>query len=168
MRLTQINYPEGVINYIMKYCLAIILCFGFYKSSAQKAISNIDSVYYLADTTKTPFKDRMLDVGVESDFKYFTLKCPCLKYNAEPTFIYKIKDTGQQIDGNAFKMIKTRSLPTLISLAKQTSDLTTTVLHVYFFIERNEENSYIIHKVRLLTPKKPSMVIDYQNIPPDN
>jgi len=168
MRQHQTNYREAVIN-SMKYRLSIILCFCCYIACAQKTVSNnIDSIYYLIDASKTPVKERMLDIGVESTYQYFTIKCPCLKYNAEPTFVYKIKDAGQTINRDDFDKLKTVSLRTLINLAKQTVDLTATTLYVYFFIEKKEDDIYIVHKVRLITPRKREVIMDYETIPIDS
>jgi len=148
----------------MKYFFTIILSFSLYTACAQKATNNIDSIYYFLDTANTPVKEQMWDVGIESKYKYFTIKCPCLKYNSEPTFVYDLKNIGQRIDRNSFDKINTKSLATLITLAKQTSDLTAETLYVYFLIEKSG-NNYDIHKVRLLTPRKRETSIDYENIP---
>jgi hypothetical protein len=152
----------------MKYCFSIILCLNFYAAFAQKAVvHNIDSVYYLIDTANSSVKDRMWDIGVESTSKYFTIECPCLKYNAKPTFIYRIKEPAQIINKNAFEKLNIRSLAMLINYAKQTTDLTATELYIYFFIEKNNDNEYVMHKVRLMAPRKQQVIIDYENIQRD-
>ena len=139
-----------------KNCLSFILCFSFYTANAQKAaINNIDSIYYFIDTAKTPINDRMWDIGIESSYQYFSIKCQCLKYGAEPIFVYKTKDPGQTIDKKAFRNLETVSLLKLINLAKQTADLTATTLYIYFFIEKKNKKDYTIHKVRLIIPQKP-------------
>jgi hypothetical protein len=149
----------------MKYYFSIILCISFYTARAQKArINNIDSIYYFVDTAKIPIKERMMDIGIESTYQYFTIMCPCLKYNTNPTFIYKIKDSGQTIDKAAFDKLNTVTLIKLINLAKQTADLTATTLYIYFFIEKNNDDKYIIHKTKLVTPRKPEIIQDYENI----
>jgi hypothetical protein len=153
----------------MKYCFLVILCLSSYIGSAQKVrINNIDSIYYYMDTVNTPVKERMWDAGIESTYQYFTIKCPCLKYNAEPTFIYKINDPGQTISKNTFDNLNTVNLVKLISLAKQTTDMTATTLYIYFFIEKKVNSEYITHKVRLITPRKPEVLIDYEIIPSNN
>jgi hypothetical protein len=151
--------------YTMKYFFSIILSIGFYTAFAQKArINSIDSIYYFVDTIKTPAKERILEIGIESPYQYFTIKCPCLKYNAEPTFVYKLTDSGGKIDKSAFDKLNTVSLVKLINLAKQTADLTATTLYIYFFVEKKSNNEFVIHKARLVMPRKPEVIIDYQKV----
>lgn len=148
----------------MKYFFSIILFFSFFGAYAQKArINNIDSIYYFVDTANTPIKERMMDIGIESTYQYFTILCPCLRYNAYPTFTYKRNDLGQTIDKTVFDKLITVSLTKLINLAKQTTDLTATTLYIYFFIEK-KNNSYAIHKTRLIQPRKPEVIQDYEKI----
>ena len=149
----------------MKYILLIFFCFTFFKVSAQKNVNNIDSVYYLLDTTSTPIRERMWDVGIESRYKYFTIKCPCLKYGNEPTFIYNINDPGEKRTESYILKLNTVSLSKLIDLAKKTTDLTAHTLYIFYLVEKNSNSEYSIHKTRLLTPRKPQVSIDYEDIP---
>lgn len=151
----------------MRYFLIIFFCFSLCKASAQKAVSNIDTVYYLLDTASTPSRDRMWDIGVESSYKFFTIKCPCLKYNSEPTFIYNLKEPGQKISNNSVSKFNTVGLSSLIAFAKKTTDLTAQTLYIFYLIEKNNTNEYTIHKMRLLAPRKRAASIDYENIPPE-
>lgn len=135
-----------------KTCLIVALCFSFMITRAQKVVNNMDSVYYYVDAASTPVKDRMWEVGTESKVKYFAIKCPCLKDNAWPNFIYRLSDQGEKIDKNQFGKINMRDLPTLIRLAKEDNNLTATTLHIYFFIEKSNDNEYIVHKTKLYIP----------------
>lgn len=150
----------------MKYFLIIFLCFTLSKASAQKAAGNIDTVYYLLDTAGTSLKDRMWDIDVESQYKYFTIKCPCLKYNSEPTFIYNLKEPGKKIDSKLISKFSTVSLSSLIDLAKKTTDQTAQTLYIFYIIEKDNSNDYTAHKTRLVTPRKRQASIDYENISP--
>lgn len=146
--------------------IILILSSATLHASAQKAVSNIDTVYYLLDTAKTPLKDRMWDIGVESRYKYYTIQCPCLKFNNSPTFVYNLKEGGTKISGDQIARFAFVSLPSLIERAKVTTDLTATTLYIFYIVEKNRENEYISHKMSLLTPRKPVTIIDYENITP--
>jgi len=150
----------------MKYFLIVILWLNIYSASAQKVANNIDTVYYLLDTTNTTPKDRMWDVGIESQYKYFTVKCPCLKYNSEPTFVYNLKDSGQSVSNASLSKIRMVSLPTLIDFAKKTTDLTAQTLCVFYIVEIGKDHEYIVHKTRLLTPRKREASVDFENVTP--
>ncbi|PWK75299.1 hypothetical protein LX99_03792 [Mucilaginibacter oryzae] len=149
----------------MKYLLIIFLCLNILGAYAQKRINNIDSIYYLVDTANTPLKDRMWDIGIESQYKYLTIKCPCLKFNIEPTFIYKLKDPGQKINDGYFSKLKIVSLAKLIELTKKTTDLTAQTLYIFYIIEKDANGGYIYHKTRLIQPRKKEVSIEYENIP---
>jgi hypothetical protein len=151
-----------------KNCLSIILCFVFYTSYAQKTIANrVDSIYYLIDTAKTPFNDRMWDIGIEGSFKYYTIACSCLQYNRQPTFFYRTNFKGQVIkqkDLNRFKFIK---LSDLIIKAKKYTDTTYKGKYAIFFVEHSD-GKFILHKVSLSEPRKPVVNIDYEIMPMDS
>jgi hypothetical protein len=135
---------------------------------AQKASSNnIDTVYYFIDTAGTPLKDRMWEVGIESNIKYFTSRCPCLKNNQGITFFYRLKNSGKKIDKNAFNNINTIDLASLLSFGKKATDLTATTLYVYFFIEKNSDKEFVIHEAKIYRPREGMKIIDYENIPAD-
>jgi len=151
----------------MKSLLIILMLFcAAYSASAQKAISNIDTVYYLLDTTKTPLKDRMWDIGIEERYKYYTIQCPCLKFNNSPTFVYNLKEGGTKMSGDQIARLSFVSLSSLIERAKAATDLTATTLYIFYIIEKNAENEYISHKMSLLPPRQPVKYIDYDNITP--
>ena len=140
-----------------KYIMFLVLIFSFLKTNAQETIKR-DTIYYLLDTTQTPKKDRMWDIFVESKIKCFIIKCPCLQYNSNPTFTYKITDAINIISKKEIKDINTVDISTLIEIAKGNLGK----LHTYpviIFIEKHNK-SYIIHKVRLQTPIKPIVIID--------
>lgn len=148
----------------MKYILSILLCCTFLTASAQKTVKNIDTIYYLLDTANTSLKDRMWDIGIESKYKYYTIKCPCLNYGNEPTFVYDVKNQGEKHDNDFVLNLRTISLSMLIDLAKKATDMTAQTLYIFYLIEKNN-SEYRIRKVRLLTPRKHDASIDYENVP---
>ncbi|QEM13234.1 hypothetical protein [Mucilaginibacter rubeus] len=139
----------------MKAILIICLCFTFFTTYAQKGVNNIDTVNYLLDTANTPLNDRMWDIGIESKYKYYTIKCPCLKFNNYPTFLFDVKEQGRKINKDQITKIKFISLGSLIDLAKTTTDLTAQTLYIFYIVEKTKREGYISHKVRLVTPRQP-------------
>src|ERR1700749_3113708 len=93
----------------LEYYFSIILCFSFYATHAQKVIVNdTRALYYLVDTAKTSVGDRMWNINTgDSMFKYYTIKCPCLRNDGEPTFYYfKSKDNGTYISQKELNALK--------------------------------------------------------------
>jgi hypothetical protein len=125
--------------------------------------SKIDTIYYLVDTIKTPEKERMWNVCVESNTKCFEIECPCLQYDSKPTFTYRLSSPEQDINENQLEKITTVGITTLINIAK--GDIGK--LHTYpriIFIEK-QDKMYVMHRVYLQEPRKPSVIIDSITIP---
>jgi len=120
----------------------------------------IDSVYYLLDTAKTPIRDRMWEIGIEVPFKYYTVLCPCLKYNNQLTFAHKIGETGKMYKN--INLMRLTTLPDLISKAKKHVD---NGFNGYtFFLIEHSGKSYVVYKVGIVPPKDNKPSIDYENI----
>src|SRR5580704_19166651 len=78
-----------------KFTLLFLFLYSF--NAFAQNLRKIDSVYYLVDTTKTSLNDRMWDIGFEGKFKYYTILCPCLQNDRQPTFFYRVNFEGQII-----------------------------------------------------------------------
>ncbi|GGB27640.1 MULTISPECIES: hypothetical protein [Mucilaginibacter] len=150
---------KNLLTTLILFCVAL-------SASAQKAVSNIDTIYYLLDTANTPVKDRMWDIGVESQYKYYAIQCPCLKFNNYPTFVFNVKDPGRKISGDQITAFNFVSLSSLIERAKKTSDLTAQTLYVFYIVEKSDANEYVSHKIRLLPTRQQVTTIDKENILP--
>jgi hypothetical protein len=141
----------------------LLCCFNTYAQKSRK----IDSVYYLLDTTKTSVNDRMWEIELESEFKYYTLQCPCLQFDNKPTFLYKVDiNKGQIIKRKNLKSIKFIKLSDLIIDAKKYADVNFNKKFVFFFVEPYKKD-FICHQIGLLFPKKRSVSIDYEVMPLD-
>lgn len=147
------NYQEDVNN--MKKIALIILILGSYRSYAQHAV-NMNAIYYLIDTTHTLINDRMWDIHEEApSIKTYTIKCPCLQYNNEPTFIYNIGQTETRtITRTDVRSVKLIPLYDLILKAKEATNVNFKGHYEFYLIEPYGKG-YIIHKVRLLPALKP-------------
>jgi hypothetical protein len=148
----------------MKKIILIILCYCSINSYAQKS-QNVDSVYYLLDTIKTPAKDRIWEIHLEyPSLKIYTIQCSCLAYDSSPAFVYRSNEQ-QTLAKKDIKNFKLISLVKLIGLTKL---ITTKMLDhkvVFFIIEPHGQN-YTLSRVHLLKPSKPrGPSIDYENIP---
>jgi len=151
----------------MKKIFLAVLLFCSINASAQK-IPETDSVYYLVDTVKTAANDRLWDIHEEyPSFKVYTIQCPCLQYNRQPSFIYDTKQVkGRVVSKDEFKTIKLSSLVSLIVKAKQFTSDDFKGKYAIFFIEP-AGRQYILYKVRLLRPTRTRDIsIDYENVPP--
>lgn len=133
-------------------------------SYATGRVEKKDTLYYLADTAKVPLNDRMVDIGIEAPFKYYTIQCECLAYNQKPTFYfnYEKDGRGEQLSGTGLGTIRLITLSELISLAKQQGNGFNSQ-HVVFFIEP-WGSEYVKHKVMLLKPQKRDPSIDTETI----
>ena len=111
---------------------------------------------------------QMWDIHDEyPSLKMYTIKCPCLKYDQEPSFVYD--DTGDnkgiKINEKQLKALKPVSLAALILKAKQFTSADFKGKYAIFLVEP-AGSSYIFHQVRLLNPTKPrENTVDYENIP---
>jgi len=103
----------------MKKIYFIVLFLNAFIATAQK--QQIDSIYYLIDTAKTPINDRMWDIHEEyPSLKLYIIKYPCLLYGQKPTFVYDVTaNKGITINKAGFDHIKFIDLPTLILKAKE-------------------------------------------------
>jgi hypothetical protein len=138
----------------MRYYFTIILCFSFYATYAQKAaINNIDSIYYLIDTTKTPVNDRMWKITMNGTFRQYTIQCPCLINNGKPQFFYDIanKDTGVYISQKELKALKLIHLSALILKAKQIESNENKHDYALFLIEAKGKK-YFMHEASFINP----------------
>lgn len=99
-----------------------------------QVVNKKDTVYYLADTIKTPVKDRILTAETVKDFKFYTIKCYCLTTNYHIVFRGNI---SKQLLLNkiTFKKIKLISLPQLIELATKNDNTYFDQKFVIYFIE---------------------------------
>jgi len=153
----------------MKYYFLIILCFSLYVSRAQKStINNNNSLYYFIDTVSTPVKDGMWQIGIEGPFKYYSVKCPCLEYNQQPTFLYNyIKSPeGKVISKDELRRLKFISLPNLITLVKNVDYKGFKNKYAIFFIEPLGKG-FSCKRVFFSPPRKPQINIDYEIIHSD-
>lgn len=133
----------------MKKLLLVCLIFSSVKLFAQGLKTN-DSLYYLLDTTKTPVNERLWRIETNSQFKLYTLNCPCLKYNGMPQFFYSLTEAGdpaQVMTKTGLKRLKLIALHELISRSRQLLD-TAIISHAFSFIEPFGKN-YILHRVDL-------------------
>ncbi|MFI5139843.1 MAG: hypothetical protein ACHQIM_18620 [Sphingobacteriales bacterium] len=146
----------------MKKIFFIVLLFCSLNAFAQTK-QKIDSIYYLLDTVKIPVNDRIWEIGVEGNFKYYTILCPCLAYGLQPTFFYRMDFGGQIINNTNLRTVKFISISSLILKAKKFTDSSFKGKYAIFFIE-GKEKEFISHKVSLRPAKKPEILIDYENI----
>lgn len=120
-------------------------------------VSKIDSIYYLLDTAKTQINDRLWDIHEEyPSLKIYIIKCPCLPFDNQPTFI---ENTGvapnEIISKKKILGLKFISLERLISMAKQiATDNEKKNIYSFFFIEPTG-NEFVLHHVRLHNLTKP-------------
>jgi len=137
----------------------------FTKTEAQ-ILTNRDTVYYLVDTAKTPPMDRLIKVGTEGPWYFFSIECTCLKYNQRPTFIYDLKNPGSEpVNNSILKKIKFISLSKLLELSRDDAGEAFNNKHLAYFIEK-KGNKYVKTKVRLLKPLRHETINDYENIQP--
>jgi hypothetical protein len=138
---------------VKKYYISIIACLVLNAATAQKTTSKINNLYYLLDTGKTQVADRMWTVMADRIFKYYTIKCPCLKNDGEPTFVYDIerKGTGTHLSPNQLKKLKLISLSDLILKVKQIENNGYKRDCLISLIEP-DGNKYIIHEMFFVNP----------------
>jgi len=136
----------------MRYCLTIILSLWAFSCFAQRHYKE-DTIYYLIDTAKTPVKERMWDISADNIYKYYTIQCPCLKYDGKPTFFYDIegKDSGTLIRKKKLKAIKLVNLSFLILKSKQIENNDYRNDYHIFLIEPKEK-IYVMHEVSFVNP----------------
>ena len=147
--------------------ILLVILISNLSATAQK-LRKVDTVYYLVDTLKTPVNDRMLQTGIDGAFKYYAIKCECLKYDQNPTFIYNRKKTENTslITEDAFKQINFTTLTQLISLAQQDGGDSFNSRHIAYIIEQDKDG-YVKHKVKLLKPQQRITGIDYEVVKRD-
>jgi hypothetical protein len=110
----------------------------------------------------------MWNISLESPFKYYILRCPCLQYDNEPTFLYRVDlNKGQVIKKENLKSIKFSKLSDLIIDARKYSDVNSKGKFAFFFIEPDKRD-FICHKIGLLHPRKKNISIDYEVIQSDS
>jgi hypothetical protein len=129
-------------------------------ASAQYAKKK-DSLYFLLDTIKTPYNDRMWDISFEGN-KYYTILCPCLRYNGRPTFLLLKSNKIIFIDNKALVKLRKIKIISLINLAKSgAEDGSFNKLHNMFIIEPKAKQ-YAVSKVALMPPsdRRPSIDIE--------
>jgi hypothetical protein len=149
----------------MKKLSFFILLFCSFNTFAQTPKK--DTIYYLIDTTKTPVKDRMWEIGEEGPLKYYSFRCACLKYNLSPTFIYNLKNEGKFISMHDLKSINLITLAKLIDFSRENLGDSFNNKHIAYFIEPNGKE-FVMHKVRLIQPRKREPTIDSEIIKPDS
>jgi hypothetical protein len=151
----------------MKKLIIIFLFLYSFNVCAQKAPKQ-DSVYYFVDTLHTSPKDRMWEIDVEGPFKYYSVKCPCLEYNQQPTFLYNyIKSPeGKVISKDELRRLKFISLPNLITLVKSVDYKGFKNKYAIFFIEPLGKG-FSCKRVFFAPPRKPQINIDYEIIHSD-
>ena len=131
------------------YILSIFLSFHSLAWASPKA----DTIYYLLDLAKIPANDRMWDIHGTDQYKYYTIQCPCLKFNGKPTFVSETSDKGQIINKTQIKDFKLISLEALISRSKALLDNNIQPGAVSFFLIEPEAKNYVIRKVITLNPE---------------
>lgn len=139
-------------------CYKKLIFFLFIFSSTRsigQSGQKIDSVYYLLDTTKTPFRERMWRIYNESGVtnKYYEIQCPCLHNNGKPTFIYAGEINPRFISKSYLQTIKLSDLPELIIKAKQFLDSNKNN-DAFFFVEPLKKG-YIINRLIPFNPLTP-------------
>ena len=140
----------------MKNILFLILLFVFSGNVIAQNSKKIDSIFYLLDTLKTSVNDRMWDIGIDGQFKYYTIECACLEHGLKPTFLYRLDDMGKVYDSKQIGVLKQSSLINLINSAKKLA--TVKDKGTSFFIIEPAKNKYVVHKVFLIEPRKPDVV----------
>jgi len=149
----------------MKKIFFIILFFCSINAFAQVK-QKIDSIYYLLDTIKVPANARMWDIHEEyPSLKIYSIRCHCLQYDKEPTFVYNIgNEKDYIISKKDLSIIKCVNLTTLILKSKQFTAIGFKEKYAIFRIEPSGKK-YVVRRVRLLKPNKPrEPSIDYENI----
>ena len=135
-------------NLLFTVIISLIANYAF----ANKIIKR-DTVFYLLDTTNWAVKDRMWVEGIEGKFRYYILQCPCLQYEAKPTFICRTEEAGEIVSNDFLTDHTLVSLPDLIVKTKKylkSSNKNSTV----FFIVEHINGSYLKRRVGLITPEK--------------
>ncbi|MGZ3755312.1 MAG: hypothetical protein ACXVAY_21640 [Mucilaginibacter sp.] len=131
------------------YILGIFLSFHSFAWSSPKA----DTIYYLLNMAKIPANDRMWDIHGTDQYKYYTIQCPCLKFNGKPTFVSETSDKGQIMNKTQIKDFTLISLEALISRSKALLDNNIQPGAVSFFLIEPEAKNYVIRKVFPLNPE---------------
>jgi hypothetical protein len=115
-----------------------------------------DTVYYLADTSKTPVKDRMLNINTEvysrqgklDTIQAFRIICNCLPFGYYPTFTRHLSQKRRLMTRKELEKIKLVSLPDLLSLVLKNYDHDFSSKHSVIIIEATK-NEYFSGEVFL-------------------
>lgn len=148
--------------------ILLIIIVSSLSALAQKQ-QKADTLFYLVDTTKAPVNDRTVQIGVDGSFKYYAIKCECLKFDQMPTFFYNLKKDKlySLITEDSFKQINFATLDQLINLFQTNKGGSFNSRHVIYFIEY-ENGAHVKHRVKLFIPPKKIPTIDYENIKKDS
>jgi len=134
----------------MKTISFIILLFCSLNGYCQKKQKYpLDTVYYLADTSKTPVKDRMISISAEvysrqgklDTIQAFRINCNCLPFGYSPTFTRHLNQKRRLITSKDLEKIKLISLPDLLSLVLKNYDHDFNLKHAVIIIEATK-NEY--------------------------
>lgn len=138
----------------MKKLILVFFIFIYTNSIAQNG-QKVDSVYYLLDTTKTPFRERMWHTYYESGVtnKYYEIQCPCLHNNGKPTFMYAGEINPKFISKSYLQTLKLSDLSEFIIKAKQFLDSNKNN-DAFFFVEPLKKG-YIINRLIPFNPLTP-------------
>jgi hypothetical protein len=150
----------------VKIVLLILFLWIDLKAAFAQSKVKRDTIYYVIDTAKIPVNARMLDIGVEGPYKYYTIQCPCLEYGQRPNFTYRRDVKDKLMTASQLKSIKQVNLISLIQKAKEFTNKAFTSTYAFFFIEPNGKG-YVIHQVHLATPINQEPIVDFITVTND-
>lgn len=135
----------------MKKISFIILLFcSLHVFSQKKQKYPLDTVYYLADTSKTSVKDRMINISTEvysrqgkpDTIQCFRINCNCLPFGYYPTFTRHLSQKRRLITPKELEKIKLISLHDLLSLVLKDYDHDFYRKHAVIIIEAIENKHF--------------------------
>jgi hypothetical protein len=132
--------------------IVIILLYLYSSNAFAQNESTTNPVYYLLDTSKTPISERIWHIDNDGPWKYYTIQCHCLQYNAEPTFAYDTrKDISRIISKKELKSITLINISDLIDSVKKNLENGRKEAYTLFLIEPYKKK-YVSHKLNLVHP----------------
>lgn len=105
-------------------------------------------LFYLADTSKTPVNDRIIEADLDGRVKTYSVLIPCFSRQRKPVFYYDLNEPGRKINNKFLKTLKLIKLSDLVALACSLgSDKFNELYEVYFLSPFRKD--LILHRVTL-------------------
>jgi hypothetical protein len=106
-----------------------------------------DTIYYLADSTKTAPNDRIARFITSWKFKQMVISCGCTKADWKGIFLSGVTERGFTINEKRFKSLKLTTLARLIEIASENLTFNFDNKFVVFIIESTNDKEYNVYKV---------------------